>query len=217
MNESSFLNKNVAFGRWIYNLFSLHFFILIYSLKGFVIFGLPPAVAATFHIMYRWIVYREYDIVISKEFSVFYAENFWKANKIGWLLMGGSLLFMGDLMISKQMIQSQIIHILLVILFIVFLLLSAYIFPVFVRYDYHSLFAYIRQSFFIGIASLPQSIAIFVLGVLLYNVFHWIPFIALFFGAPLFIGGISWFAFQGILKAEALKVAALDKKEGKKG
>ena len=217
MNESSFIHKNMAFGRCIYNLFSLQFFILFYSLKGFIIFGFFPAVAATFQVMYRWIVYREYDIVISKQFSIFYAENFWKANKIGWLLTGSALLLAGDLMISKQMIQSPIIHTVLVIVFIIFLLLGAYIFPVFVRYDYHALIVYFKQSFFIGIASLPQSIAIFILGTLLYKVFHWIPFVALFFGAPMLIGGISWFAFQGILKAEALKVAALDKKEEKRG
>ena len=117
-------------------------------------------------------------------------------------MVGAFLLF--DLYISSNYIQSLLLHTLLVGLFFIYLVISSYLFLTVSRYNYDKLSDYIKQSFYIGISSIFQSIAILLAMVVVLNVFSYVPFLLLFFGLPILFGAISWFAVQGILKAESM-------------
>lgn len=204
--ESKFINVNLSFGHWIYNLIILQFLPVFYTLKGFILFGFFPSVASTFNILYQWIAFSHYDLSISKEFKLFYEKYFWESNKLGWGMTGVGALLVFDLYISTQFIQSILFHTVLMGLFLIYLVISSYLFLVFARYDFGKLRDYMKQSFFIGFSSIFQSIAILLAMVVLSYIFYYIPFLTLFFGIPLLFGAISWFAIQGILKAENMRV-----------
>ena len=204
--EQKFIQVNLSFGQWIFNFIALQFIAFFYILKGAIIFGLFPTISSLMHIFYKWLVHQEYDLSITKEFKAFYQENFWESNKLGWLLtLIGSVLWI-DLYISYHFIQSMIIHSLLLILFLLFLILSAYLFPVYARFSFRKIRDYLKQAFFISLSSFIQSTAIIVAVIVTSYIFYSIPFILLFFGIPLFSGSMSWFAFQGILRAEKMKL-----------
>lgn len=206
MEQKKFIQANISFGQWIYNMITLNFLTLFYTFKGALIFGLFPAFASLMHIFYKWIVHKEYDLSISTEFKTFYHKNFWEANKLGGLLTVIGIVLLLDLYISIQFIQSIIIHSLLLILFILFLMVSFYLFPVFARYAYSQSRDYVKQAFFISLSSFIQSAAILVALIAMSYVFYSIPFLLLFFGIPIIFGGIGWFAYQGILRAEKMKM-----------
>ena len=210
MNESKFMNANLSVGEWLSHFFLLQFLPILNTLKGFILLGFFPAIASTFNIFYQWIQFKKFDLTIPKEFNFFYKKYFWQANQLGWGLtfIGAILLF--DLYVSSQFIQSLVLHSVLLILFFIFLVVSSYAFIVFVRYDLKKIGMYYRQAFFIGFTSIFQSIAILLTIVLLYMLFQYVPFIALFFGLPLLIGGISWFAIQGVQRAEKMRKAVND-------
>lgn len=203
-NKSEFMQVNLTFGQWLYNFILLQFLPVFYTLKGVILFGIFPAIASTFNVFYRWFAYKEYDKSVSKLFKEFYTLYFWQANKLGWgvTIVGAFLLF--DLYISSNYIQSLLLHTLLVGLFFIYLVISSYLFLTFSRYNYDKLSDYIKQSFYIGISSIFQSIAILLAMVVVLNVFSYVPFLLLFFGLPILFGAISWFAVQGILKAESM-------------
>ncbi len=204
MNDSKFIRVNLSVGQWIYHLFLLQILPIFYTLKGFVLFGLFPAIASLFNVFYQWMAFGKVDLSITKTFKQFYKKYFWQANKLGWAFttVGAVLLF--DLYISSTFIQSVLLHHLLLLLFFMYIVISSYLFPVFARYDYTNLTAYIRQAFYIGFASIFQSIAILLAIVVVSVAFTYIPFLYLFFGVPILFGAIAWFAIQGILKAETM-------------
>lgn len=201
-NKSGFVQINISLGQWLYNFILLQFLPILYSLKGFLLFGVFPAIASTFNVFYRWFVFKEYEKSVLEQFKQFYKTNFWQANKLGFgvLAVGGFLIF--ELYISSYYIQSILLHTLLVGLFIIYLVISNYLFLVFSRYNYQKLSDYIKQSFYIGLSSIFQSIAILIAIVVVMNVFNYVPFLFMFFGNPILFGAVSWFAVQGILKAE---------------
>lgn len=203
--ESKFMKVNLSFGHWIYNFILLQFLPVFYTLKGFILFGFFPSVTSTFNILYQWIAFSHYDLSISNKFKEYYEKYFWESNKLGWTMTGVGALLVFDLYISTQFIQSILFHTVLIGLFFIYLMISSYLFLVFARYEYGKLRDYIKQSFFIGISSIFQSIAILLAIVIVSYIFYYVPFITLFFGIPLLFGAISWFAIQGILKAENMR------------
>ena len=203
-NKSEFIRINLTFGQWLYNFILLQFLPVLYTLKGFILFGIFPAIASTFNIFYRWIALKEYDKSVSEQFKQFYKDSFWRANKLGWgvITVGAFLIF--DLYISSYYIQSLLLHTLLVGLFFIYLVISSYLFVTFSRYEYEKLRDYIKQSFYIGLSSIFQSVAILLAIVVVSYLFNYVPFLFMFFGIPILFGAISWFAIQGILKAETM-------------
>lgn len=204
-NESKFMRMNLTFGQWLYNIILLQFLPVLYTLKGAVVFGLFPSLASTYNVFYKWIVTGEYDFAIHEEFKTYYDKYFWQANKLGWILSSVGLVLALDLFISSQFIQSIILHTVLILLTFIYIIICTYSFVIFARYDYPKVTSYIKQSFYIGLSSVVQSVAILLAVLVVSYVFSYIPFILLFFGIPLMIGSISWFAVQGILNAEKMR------------
>ena len=204
-NKSEFIRMNLTGGQWLYNFFLLQLLPILYTLKGFILLGVFPSIASTINVFYRWFVFKEYDKSITELFKEFYEDSFWRANKLGWgvLAVGAFLVF--DLYVSSYYIQSIVLHTLLVGLFFIYLVVTSYLFVAFAWYEYEKLSDYIKQSFYIGLSSIFQSIAILLAMVVVSYIFNYVPFLWLFFGIPISFGGISWFAVQGILRAEDLK------------
>lgn len=204
-NESKFLKVNLSFGQWIYNVILLQFLPIIYTLKGAIVLGIFPSIASTFNVFYKWISTGEYDFSVHTEFRTYYDKYFWQSNKLGWIMFSVGTVLALDLYISSQFIQSIIFHTVLIILSFIYIVICSYSFIVFARYDYPRITIYIKQCFYIGLSSIVQSVAILLAVLVVSYVFSYIPFILLFFGIPLMIGSISWFAVQGILNAEKMR------------
>lgn len=200
--KSEFVQINLTLGHWVYNFMLLQFLPIVYILKGFILFGIFPAIASIFYVFYRWFVFKEYDKSVAGQFNQFYKKNFWRSNKLGWGIMGIGAFLIFDLYISSYYIQSILLHTLLVGLFFIYLVVSSYLFLTFARYEYEKLSTYIKQSFYIGLSGIFQSVAILLAIVIVTYLFNYIPFLFLFFGIPISFGAISWFAVQGIFKAE---------------
>lgn len=207
MNEQKgFMQVNISAGMWIYNLTLLQILPLMYTLKGAILFGFFPSIASTFNVLYKWMVTKEYDFSIRDEFKTFYKENFWETNKLGWLMLGVGGFLGIDLFISSNFIQSVYIHTFLAVLFFVYLAIYCYLFPVFARYDLLRIRDYVKQASLIGLTSVTQTVAILLAAVVMGYVFFYVPFLLLFFGIPFMLGPICWFAVQGMLRVEDIKL-----------
>lgn len=201
-NNSKFIRANVSVGLWLYNFVLLQFLTFFSIIKGFIFLGIFPSIASAFYILYRWINNGEHDLILSHTFNSYYKKYFKETNQLGWSMTGIGLLLVVDLYISSQYIQSILFHSVLIGLIFVYIVVCSYLFTVFARYDYPKLTLYFKQSFFIGLTSIAQSLAIIVAVIVMSYLFEAVPFMFLFFGIPVMIGIISWFAVQGIHKAE---------------
>src|SRR5690625_1115284 len=78
--------KTVKIMDWLYEILRVHFYWILYLLKGFIIVGIFPATAAVFAIFRQRLLKRELE-PLDKLFRQYYKENFKVANIFGWLLM----------------------------------------------------------------------------------------------------------------------------------
>lgn len=204
-NSNKLMHVNLSIGQWLYNFFMLQLLFIVYTLKGIVVLGIFPSIASLFHVFYKWIIKDETDLSTRKEFHEFYHRYFWSTNFLGGSMMGTALLLGVDWYVSKNYIQSSIFHTFLLLLIFIYLSTFFYLFPVFARYAFDKKRDYIKQAFYIALSSIIQTAAIWVALVVLTYLFYYIPFLMLFFGIPVTIGVIAWFALQGIEKAELMK------------
>lgn len=210
-NERNFMQINIQLGKWVYSLFLLNILIIVYSMKGLIIFGLAPAVTSAFHVFYRWIYFKEFDVSIHQMFREHYNRYFWKSNKLGWIVFTIGLTFVFDIYISQQFIQSQMIHIIILLLAFTYLAVVLYIFPIFVRYDL-TILQYFKQAFYITFSSIIQTTALLLSAIIVAIGLYYLRLIVLFFGFTFLIAAISWYGLQGIIKAEGSKNQILQNK-----
>lgn len=205
-NQQKWMKNSLSFGYWLYNIFLLQVLPILYSLKGLIFLGIFPSIASSFHVFYQLFIEKRFDLSVQVEFKNFYQRYFWQTNKLGYILAGMASILFIDLYISSHYIQSLILHLFLLLLTGIYLVVASYLFTVFSRYDYQKLRNYFKQSFFIGLSCPVQSVAILLALVVVSYIFYYIPFILVFFGLPVTFGAVSWFASQGILKAEQLSM-----------
>lgn len=202
--ENKFLNTIINAGNWIYSLALLQFLSLVYTLRGFVILGFFPSLAAVVKVAYRWFDKKEVDFSIWKEFQAGYKSYFKAANQIGYVLLLLGAIFYIDLRISNVFIQSILLHSGLLFLGFALICMSLYTFTTLVRYDF-SVKNVLKQSFFVAysvpIFTLSAVVSLILVTELLRNYL----FLAMFFGIPFFIIPVVWFTYTGLKKAEERK------------
>lgn len=154
---------------------------LIHTILGLGIFGWAPATAALFSVL-RQEKLDQRDVPKWRTFFTSYKREFVKANIIGFLVVGGggAILFSFNTLLYMGFGLRLLFGTLLVILFIMYLLTSIYIFPVLVHYN-TSLMKHIRFALMIGLAYLPHSLLIGVTIVLIGVIYQTFPGLIMFY------------------------------------
>lgn len=202
--KKGFLATMVEWGEVIGNFFIIQFQFVIYTLRGGIILGVFPAVAATFNFMFQFFIDKDSMPPLMKGFSDSWKKHFKSANQVGYtlLLSFGFLYF--DLRINENVIQSSVLHTLLLILIFILGFVTIYTFTVLVG---HSLTfkQTLKQAFFVSLSTPMFTIAAILGLMIMYELLNYFIFIAIFFGAPLIILPIAWFTFSGLQKIDELK------------
>lgn len=99
-------------GKWLSKMMYLHLLWVIFSLMGLVVFGVMPATTAMFTVIRKWME-DDNDIPVFQTFLASYKTHFLKSNALGTFLVAIGIFLYIDMKISKQLVQSFYLHIIL--------------------------------------------------------------------------------------------------------
>lgn len=211
--RNGFVKLNYNLGQVILKGVALQLLFILYSLRGLIIFGFFPALFTSFKIVYEELLHyydkerkELYFSDYQSMYRTFFKKYFTETNKLGWMILIVGLFFLLDFKMSETFIQSSIFHLLLLILFSLYLGVSLYVFPVFSRYEMKT-FHYFKQAFFILISNIINMIAIVIGLILITLIFTIFPVLSLVMGVPLLIFPISWFSLQAFMRIEEANMA----------
>ncbi|ASN04170.1 YesL family protein [Virgibacillus necropolis] len=190
-------------GNWLAKVMYLHFLWIIFTLIGLVVFGIAPATTALFSVIHKWFE-EDFDIPIFKNFYSVYKTQFIRSNGIGIIMIALGLFLYFDIRVSKQLIQSFYLHIILLVISFLYFITVLYIFPVFARYEL-KFFFYFKQSFLVALARPIESIAMIISLFLLYYLFSFLPILLIFMGSSIIAYPLAWFAYRACLQIEEKK------------
>lgn len=144
--------KIVRICEWIYRLAYLNLLWLLFILIGFIFMGLGPSTQAMYAIMRKWINGEE-DFSIFRTFLSFYKSDFKQANVIGLVLVTVGVFILIDLNLLNSF-DGAVKYFLLAsftTVFILYLLVMLYIFPIAVHYKNTTL-QHFKSALIIGVS-----------------------------------------------------------------
>jgi len=121
---------------WIWRIALVNILWILFTLTGFIIFGVMPATVALFTVVRKWNM-KEVDIPISRVFFQTYKKEFLHSNIVG-LIMGaiGFFLFYDfRLVMALGGTVQYILSVPLSIIIGLYLITFLYLFPVYVHFD----------------------------------------------------------------------------------
>ncbi|MGF7089061.1 putative membrane protein YesL [Kroppenstedtia sanguinis] len=193
---------------WIMKLAIVNLLWLVFTIAGLVIFGVAPATVAMFSVIRKWIMGEE-DIPIFKSFWKYYRTDFLKSNLLGltFFLIGCILYVDLKFALDYEGSFSTVFLVPVILACASYLLTLAYLFPVFVHYEWPGFKQCIQNAFLIGIAQLPSTL-LMIGGVFLsYLLFRFMPVTLLFYCASLIGYFLYRSAHRAFLKIERAKAA----------
>lgn len=130
----------------------------LFTILGFVIFGITPATIALFTIVRKWQM-KETEIPIWRTFLTVYKQEFKKSNKLGLcLILIGAFLILDFLFLRtiEGTLHAALFAPLLIIssLYIITML---FIIPVYVHYDL-KIMDYLKNACFLGILNIHMTL-----------------------------------------------------------
>ncbi|RXS90458.1 YesL family protein [Geobacillus sp. PK12] len=193
---------------WISRLAYINILWILFTIIGFVLLGFAPATVALFTIVRKWLLFHDDDVPIFKTFIQTYKSEFWRANRIGLLLMAMAYVFSIDVLYIGHLPavwRFPFIAILpLVLIFYTVALL--YVFPLYVHYELR-FWQYIKYAFLIGMVNPFRTIGVMIsIGALLIALVY-IPGLIPFFGISLLALIVMGNALQVFRKTEEKQVA----------
>ncbi|GAB2557546.1 YesL family protein [Gracilibacillus alcaliphilus] len=154
----------ISIGEWLFKIILLNIYWFVFSLAGLFLFGLFPATAALFATI-RQELKSETDVKLFQTYWHSYKQEFLKANLLGYLIGGSAGLLLINLQILGQL-EGSFIHslfmIMTYILLAVIALISVYILPIYVHYQF-SLIGYIKYSAVMVLGKPLQTILLLLL------------------------------------------------------
>lgn len=202
--KKGFLRTVFNLGEHIGNMFILQVLFLLYTLKGGIIFGIFPSIAAIFKYFIKLLIDQDTVIAIKKEFAETWKSKFSVSNKVGFTLLGVFGFLYMDLRINESLIRSSILHTLLLVCICLLGFITVYTFTVMVGHTL-SYKQTLKQAFYVSLSTPVFTIAALLGLMLSYEIIKFLPFLGVFFGAPLLILPIIWFTFNGLKKIDELK------------
>ncbi|MEH7010885.1 DUF624 domain-containing protein [Neobacillus niacini] len=152
MESTDWMGKLLGICQWITRLAYINLLWLFFMSVGLFVFGAAPSTVAMFTIMRKWIK-GETDLPVFSFFWETCKKEFWKANRLGFILLGISIVLYLDWCLISS-VQGSLYPILIGCLFgvvFLFLIVMLFIFPVYVQYEYKTL-QYIKTAFLLGIS-----------------------------------------------------------------
>ncbi|GIN57226.1 hypothetical protein J8TS2_15450 [Lederbergia ruris] len=196
--------------KWLYEignvlakLIYLHVLWVLFTCLGLGVFGFFPATTALFSVIHKSIERKTEESVFRTFYST-YKNQFLKANGFGLMITALGLFLYWDISISKQVIQSAFLHVILLVFCFLYFITVLYFYPVFARYQLKG-FQYIKQAFFIAISRPFETIAMILCLLILYYVFVFVPVLYVFMGAAMVAYPVMWFAMRAFMGIERKK------------
>ncbi|MGM0838310.1 MAG: YesL family protein [Bacillota bacterium] len=145
---------------WLWRIIQLNLIWLLHILLGGVVLGLFPATVAMFAATRKWLK-GGIDYPMLQEYRIYYKDNFWKTNALGWiyLLIGGFLAFDLYLVTQIQGVIALFSTILIVFMLVIYAFSFLYFFSYYVHFQ-QSFKNYLIQPFIITLISLKQNLLI---------------------------------------------------------
>lgn len=204
MTLSSLIEKLLKFGMWLSNFMLLQLLWIVFTIVGFGIFGIFPATAAVYQVVYKWIT-KHTDISIYQTFISYYKEYFKRSNIVGLITLGILLFLYLDLRISLIYIRSFIFHYFILLILFIVIIISLYLYTIQSRYSLNISNTF-KQSFLIAFTSPLETLAMIVCVALVSMLLWQLPFLAILVGVPLLIAPLVWFTYQACIKIEKKKL-----------
>lgn len=204
MTLNNVIKKLFKFGIWLSNFMLLQLLWFLFTLVGLGVFGVFPATAAVYQVVYKWITHHT-DISIYRTFKSYYKEYFIRSNIVGLIAVGFTLFLYLDLRISILYIQSLIFYYFILLVLFSFLIISLYLYTIQSRYSLSILNTF-KQSFLIAFTSPLETLAMVISLIVILVLFWKLPFLAILVGIPLLIAPLVWFAYQACIKVEKKKL-----------
>ncbi|GAB2569313.1 YesL family protein [Gracilibacillus alcaliphilus] len=200
---SSFIAGYYQVSVWITRFAYLNLLWFVFSVAGLVLFGFLPATAAMFAVVRKWIN-KEHEVPIFQTFWQSYRKEFIKINLIGYVIfaVGYFLTIEFQILRAQEHIGYIIASFGVLGLFLIYLIILLYLFPIFVHFKLRPL-EYIKWAFLIGIGH--PILTIFLLGVMigiLYLAYTVFPALLFFFGGSISAYILMWGASQTFTKFE---------------
>ncbi|SFM43204.1 Uncharacterized membrane protein YesL [Gracilibacillus orientalis] len=202
MLGNGFISKFYFFGETVLLLLYVNFLWVCFTLLGAIVFGIGPSTVAMFTIFRRWSKGEE-DIPAFKVFWQTFKKEFKRANGLGLLI----LLFTYMLYINFNFLQldnewmQQMIKNVLIIVSVVFGIMVAYIFPMYVHYD-NKLYNYFKNAILITIYSPIRTIYLIAACLTLYYLYFTLPVFLFFLGGSLSSLVIMWISYRTFVRLE---------------
>lgn len=179
-------------------IYQLYF--LLYALRGVIVLGVFPSLAAVFQSLYNQL--RHGENVKRENFEEYYKDYFKIANQLGYTYLAilGFLWF--DLRVSGTFIHSAVLHFILLVFFVFALGTSLYVFPALCRYEL-TYKQYLQRSVILFLSNLVGTLAMLVgvfAGTFLVTLFPILLFVAT---VPIYVLPLIWFGMQGMERAES--------------
>lgn len=193
------MGRTLFFTDWLLEILKLHFFWILYLLRGWVIAGIFPSTAAMYAVVRHWLMKKEAG-TLSHLYKQYYQENFKAANILGWMffvvtcIIAINIYYLPYYSEGMRLVMYPILLFFAVIVFIGWL----YVFPTIVHYAF-SISNYFVVILRMGFASLSGIIMqVFILGIFILGVYI-LPSVLVIFGiTPLVLVqmAISYNIFQ---------------------
>ena len=180
------MNKLHTALEWITKVAYLNLLWLLFTILGAVLLGLFPATAATFAVVRKWITGYT-DAPLFKTFWKEWKSSLVQANILGYIIaLVGYVLYLDFLFVTiSQSDFALLLTVPFLMISILYLLTSLYVFPVYVTYEM-KIGQVFKSAFFVmllnPIPTLIMTLGVFGIGFLLYQ-FQWM---FLFFSMSMF-------------------------------
>jgi uncharacterized membrane protein YesL len=185
---NGFTGWYIRLGMFGFNLFLLNMLWVVFSFLGLFVLGVFPATAALFAVTRKLVMAPQpQEVPILKLFWNTFKVEFFKANFLGYVVSLVGVILYINLRVLQQLDSSHLHHSLMIVtllITLVYLLTSIYLFPVFVHFEL-KMVQYLKYSLFLAIGRPIQTIIMIIgLGVVLF-LFLQIPGLIPVFGVSL--------------------------------
>lgn len=128
-------NGIYRFCEWVTRLAYLNILWAFFTAVGFIVFGIGPSTVAMYTVTRKWLQGHT-DIPVYRTFMHAYKREFWRANKLSWILLTVMAVFYVDFVIFGWMGQeTSVFALIFMILLLIFTIVFLMVFPVYVHYD----------------------------------------------------------------------------------
>lgn len=204
VEKKGFLGHMTNAGELVYKLFALQFLSAVYTIKGGILFGLFPSVTAVFTVYFKLFMDKDKVETVHPFFKESWKANFKLSNTIGYTLLGLFGFLYIDLRINEELIQSSVLHSILLIIIAIAAFVTIYSFTIISGFELGFKDS-LKQSFFVSV-SVPKHTIASMLGLMIaYELLKQFAFLAVFFGMPILVLPVAWFTFSGLNAIDTLK------------